>query len=437
MDEQNTGNKVELSHKSQLILIIMCWAVYTIAYIGRYTYTANGVPIMKYFSVNKEEFGLATTFFFFAYGAGQIINGIFCRKYNMRFMVSGALVVSGIINGAVFFGLPFSYIKYIWLVNGFCQSIFWSSLIRILSCYLDGKNMKTAMLVMSTCVTIGTLVIYGISALFALFDGFKYTFLLAAALLTVMFCIWLIYYPFVTKNAKLENLPTHSEEEKTKEMVSEKVSGKKTKGTNAVYGFLFILVLFGVYAIISSYVKDGLTTWVPDILNKKYDLSDSLSIILTLVLPIFGLCGATIAVFMNKYIKDFSDMQGFFFVLSAVATLGIVLLFDSGLWYFVLILLGLVSLFMNGVNTIINNIFPLSVGKQHNAGMLAGVLNGACYVGSALSQYIIPLIEKAGGWGTVMNIFLYVFVGVTALSFILFIIRRIKERKINLLNNKM
>lgn len=437
MDEQNTGNKVELSHKSQVILIIMCWAVYTIAYIGRYTYTANGVPIMKYFSVNKEEFGLATTFFFFAYGAGQIINGIFCRKYNMRFMVSGALIVSGIINGAVFFGLPFSYIKYIWLVNGFCQSVFWSSLIRILSCYLDGKNMKTAMLVMSTCVTIGTLVIYGISALFALFDGFKYTFLLAAALLTVMFGIWLIYYPFVTKNAKLENLPTHSEEEKPKEKVSEKVSGKKTKGTNAVYGFLFILVLFGVYAIISSYVKDGLTTWVPDILNKKYDLSDSLSIILTLVLPIFGLCGATIAVFMNKYIKDFSDMQGFFFALSAVATLGIVLLFDSGLWYCVLILLGLVSLFMNGVNTIINNIFPLSVGKQHNAGMLAGVLNGACYVGSALSQYIIPLIEKAGGWGTVMNIFLYVFVGVTALSFILFIIRRIKERKINLLNNKM
>lgn len=434
MDERNTENKVELSHKSQLILIIMCWAVYTIAYIGRYTYTANGVPIMKYFSVNKEEFGLATTFFFFAYGAGQIINGIFCRRYNMRFMVAGALVVSGIINGAVFFGLPFQYVKYVWLVNGFCQSVFWSSLIRVLSCYLDGKHMKTAMLIMSTCVTIGTLVIYGISALFALFDGFKYTFLLASVLLAAMFVIWLIYYPFVTKNAKLENLPTHSEEEKPEETVSEKVSGKKTKGTNAVYGFLFILVLFGVYAIISSYVKDGLTTWVPDILNKKYDLSDSLSIILTLVLPIFGLCGATIAIFMNKYIKDFSDMQGFFFALSAVATLGIVLLFDSGLWYFVLILLGLVSLFMNGVNTIINNIFPLSVGKQHNAGMLAGVLNGACYVGSALSQYIIPLIEKAGGWGTVMNIFLYVFVGITALSFILFIIRRIKERKINLLN---
>lgn len=437
MDKQNMGNKIELTHKSQIILIIMCWAVYTIAYIGRYTYTANGVPIMKYYSANKEEFGLATTFFFFAYGAGQIINGIFCRRYNMRFMVAGALVVSGVINGAVFFGLPFSYVKYVWLVNGFCQSVFWSSLIRILSCYLDGKHMKTAMLIMSTCVTIGTLVIYGISALFALFDGFKYTFLLASVLLTVMFGVWLIYYPFVTKNAKLENLPTRSEEEKPEETVLENVSDKKAKGTNAVYGFLFILVLFGIYAIISSYVKDGLTTWVPDILNKKYDLSDSLSIILTLVLPIFGLCGATIAIFMNKYIKDFSDMQGFFFALSAVAMLGIVLLFDSGLWYLVLMLLGLVSLFMNGVNTIINNIFPLSVGKRHNAGMLAGVLNGACYVGSALSQYIIPLIEKAGGWGTVMNIFLYAFVGITALSFILFAIRRIKERKVNALSDKI
>ena len=84
MQQQTADRKVELSSKMQFILIFLCWAVYTVAYIGRYSYTANGVPIMKYFEVNKDEFALATTFFFFAYGAGQILNGLLCRKYPMK-----------------------------------------------------------------------------------------------------------------------------------------------------------------------------------------------------------------------------------------------------------------------------------------------------------------------------------------------------------------
>lgn len=432
MDKQNTDNKVELTHKSQIILIIMCWAVYTIAYIGRYTYTSNVGPITKFYGVDKDEFGLATTFFFFAYGAGQILNGIFCRRYNMRYMISGALVVSGLINGAVFFGLPFVYIKYVWLINGLCQSVFWASLVRILSCYLDGKHIKTAMLVMSTCVTIGTLLIYGISALFALFDGFKYTFLLAFVTLTGMFVIWLLYYPFITKNARLENIPARANNEDVSATSSDEITNKEKTGNRAVIfsGIFMIIALFAIYAVVSSFAKDGLTTWVPLILNDKYDMPDSLSIILTLVLPIFGLCGATLAIFLNKYIKNNSDMQGVFFTLSAVTVLGIVFLFKTDLWYLVLILLGLVSLFMNGVNNVITNIFPLSVGKKHNAGLIAGVLNGACYVGSALSQYIIPLIEKSGGWDTVMNVFLYAFVAISVFSFLLFLIRQIKNRKV-------
>ena len=181
MQQQTTDRRVELSNKTQFILIFLCWAVYTVAYIGRYSYTANGVPIMKYFSVNKDEFALATTFFFFAYGVGQILNGIFCRRYPMKYMISGALLLAALINGLVFFGLPFKFIKYLWLVNGLCQSVFWASLLRILSCYLDEKHMNKAVIIMSTPVTLGTLLVYGLSALFALFDGFKLAFLIAFA----------------------------------------------------------------------------------------------------------------------------------------------------------------------------------------------------------------------------------------------------------------
>ena len=135
-------------------------------------------------------------------------------------------------------------------------------------------------------------------------------------------------------------------------------------------GIFYMLILFCFYAIVSNYVKDGLTTWVPQILNEQYNLDDSLSIILTLVLPILGLCGAVSAVFINKFVKNHSDLLGVFFALSTVTILGIQLLFETDLWYLALLLFGLVSLFMNGVNNVITNMFPLHDCRAIKRGLL-------------------------------------------------------------------
>ena len=196
---------IKLSNKKQITLIIICWAIYTVAYLGRYSYTSNGVPIKRFYEVSSDEFSLATTFFFFAYGAGQILNGLLCRKYNMRFMLFGALVISSAINLSVYLGLPFYLIKYLWLVNGLCQAVFWPSLLRILSCYLDEKHMKTAVVMMSTTMSIGTFLSFGTSALFALFDGFKYSFLFAAVCMTIIAVLWVLLYGNLTENARIEN----------------------------------------------------------------------------------------------------------------------------------------------------------------------------------------------------------------------------------------
>lgn len=429
MEQQTADRKVELSNKTQFILIFLCWAVYTVAYIGRYSYTANGVPIMKYFSVNKDEFALATTFFFFAYGAGQILNGILCRKYPMKYIISGALLLSAVINGLVFFGLPFTFIKYIWLVNGICQSVFWASLLRILSCYLDEKHMNKAVIIMSTPVTLGTLLVYGMSSLFALFDGFKLAFLVAFIAMSSVGVLWFFLFPKVTQKARLENMPTVPPS--SGENASETAKSESAKRSSFVRsGMLYMLILFCVYAIVSNYVKDGLTTWVPQILSEQYHLDDSLSIILTLVLPILGLCGAIFAVFINKFVKNHSDLLGVFFGLSAVTVLGIQLIFKTDMWYLALLLFGLVSLFMNGANNIITNMFPLHVGKQYNSGMLAGLLNGACYVGSTLSQYLIALIAIAGDWTAVINVFFWLCIGITAFSAVMLLIRILFTRKV-------
>ena len=65
---------------------------------------------------------------------------------------------------------------------------------------------------------------------------------------------------------------------------------------------LVTLILFGLFMAICNLIKDGLNTWVPQILKDTYNFKDSLSIILTLVLPILGMFGAIFVVVLNKVV---------------------------------------------------------------------------------------------------------------------------------------
>ena len=51
-------------------LITMCWLLYTAAYLGRYSYSTNLLPLSLHYGQSEDSVALATTFFFFAYGAG-------------------------------------------------------------------------------------------------------------------------------------------------------------------------------------------------------------------------------------------------------------------------------------------------------------------------------------------------------------------------------
>ena len=70
-----------LSNKKSNFLIFICWAAYTAAYVGRLNYNASMVEILSQLGTTKEAAGTVSSFFFFAYGAGQFVNGILSKKY--------------------------------------------------------------------------------------------------------------------------------------------------------------------------------------------------------------------------------------------------------------------------------------------------------------------------------------------------------------------
>ena len=73
-------NKKKLENQ----LILLCWLVYTCSYIGRLSYNSNINQIGNEFNLTYGQTGLVTTFFFFAYGIGQVVNGFLCKILRFR-----------------------------------------------------------------------------------------------------------------------------------------------------------------------------------------------------------------------------------------------------------------------------------------------------------------------------------------------------------------
>lgn len=415
------AKQLTLKRKQQILIVIAC-LVYSFAYTGRYSYNANIAPIMAFYNVTRAEAGLTGTFFFFAYGAGQLIHAIFCRFYPRKYIIPGVLGVSAILNIAVFCGVPFGAIKYLWLLNGICQSVLWPTLVLVLSDTMDSVMMKRAVFAMSLTVVIGTVISYGGSAIFNLFDLFRDAFLLGAVLMVAIGIAWLIGYDVLTiENAGLAEAHAASSEATTAG------GGSRKRAANGALIGLFAVC--GLFMAVDNFVKDGLNTWTPVILKERFGVGDSLSIVLTVALPFCGVFGAMLALRMNRKIKDFRALSGSLLLLLSVCICGILLSMKLESMVLTVAFLGVVSCFAHGINSIMTSIMPFAMRDKVNPGFLAGLMNSAGYVGSTASAYGLGVIADRTDWNTVMYILLFASVGVTLLAWGTVLLGQLRKRR--------
>lgn len=389
--------------KQQLLILLAC-LTYSFAYTGRYSYNANITLITAFYGVSNSEAGLIGTVFFFAYGVGQLTHAFLCRYYPKRYIIPGVLAISAILNLAVFVGVPFAAFKYLWLVNGICQSVLWPTLILTMSDNLEPCMMRHATFVMSLTPVIGTVITYGGSALLNLFGQFRAAFLLGACLMLAIGLTWLILYEKLTPPV----------EQATKQTPAAGEPAKQTK--TAARAPIGVIAVCGVLSAVDNFVKDGLNTWTPAILKSRFGLGDSLSIILTVALPFCGMFGAMLALRMNRKIKDFRALCGCFLVCLCLCIGGILLGMQGNSAAVTILFLGIVSCFAHGINSIMTSIMPFALRDSVNAGLLAGLLNSAGYIGSTASAYGLGLLSDNGGWNAVMNTLLFVAIGATVLA---------------------
>ncbi len=382
--------------RASMALIWLCWFNYSCAYVGKLSYAASINQIIGEFGVTHSEAGLVSTFLFFAYGAGQFVNGLLCKKYNIKWTVFFSITVSGLINLVVALTPSFEIIKYLWLINGFLLSMLWPCQIRLLTETLSKKYMARTGIIMGSTVAVGTVAVYLMSALFTKVNMFRLTFVMSAILLPASALLWLLTVSKIVKKISFAS-PLEEDEEETVAPVGV-VQDTTTMSKRALRLSIVMLALF---AFFGNLIKDGLTTWVPSILLEQYDLGAAFSIVLSLALPFVTLLSNPFAIAFHKKLSDFVLQCAAVFLMSGTI-IGIVIgSLSFGQVIITLICFALVCFLLASSHSVITSHFPLFMKGKINSGMLAGVLNGFAYLGSTVSSYGLGLVRELAGWDAV------------------------------------
>lgn len=397
-----------LEKKQANLLILGCWLVYTAAYVGRLDYSASMVKIISELGITNDQGGFVYSCFALTYGIGQLINGLMCRRYNPKFVITGALSVSAVVNFLMPLSGDYRVMAALWLINGMAQSMLFSLLIRTLSRNIPGDTLSKAIYVMSSTVAAGTASAYGLSALFVALDLWKVTFFIASALMTAAAITW------VRIMTKIEAPAARGALEEADSPQQEEARGAAS-GPKAPAHSLFIvtLVFVAVTAVANGFIKDGVNNWLPKILRDEFGVSDSLSIVLTLLLPVFSIFGSIIARKLYCALKNHLLINGIFYSAGFLFSLVIFLIYPMRMVIPTMALFIALACMMAAINNVITSMFPLDHRDQMDSGLLAGLLDTLCYVGSSAAGILLGKLSQSLGWSTVIMT-LFLFAGVSA-----------------------
>ena len=120
---------------------------------------------------------------------------------------------------------------------------------------------------------------------------------------------------------------------------------------------------------------------------------------------------------MQKKVNSFVGSCTILCAVSSTLIAAVLGLLGTGLLPVTIGCFAIVSCLMAGVNNIITSMVPLNLKKNGaNSGLLAGLLNGCCYLGSTISSYGLGAVADGFGWRAVFVLLLSVGGFVTAIG---------------------
>ena len=357
---------------------------YMISYITRINYGAIISEMEHATSFSKSMLSMAITGSFITYGIGQIISGVLGDKFSPKKLVSLGFTITIVMNLLIpLCGSPYLMLA-VWCINGFAQSFMWPPIVKLMTSYFSNEDYVKASVVVSWGSSFGTIIVYLLSPVLILLLGWKFVFVFSAICGACMLFLWNRHGVDVSIAPKLS-------------------AEKKARGNVSVL-FTPHMICIMLAIVLQGMLRDGVTTWMPSYISDTYNLSNVISILTGVVLPIFSIVcfKVTSKLYQSKF-KNPLVCAGVIFGVGMLAAVALIL-FSGKVAALSVFCSALLTGCMHGVNLMLICMLPPLFQKHGNVSTVSGVLNSCTYVGSAISTYGIALISENYSWGVTISI---------------------------------
>ena len=365
-------------------LTALCCLAYFSSYLTRLNYGAALAEIITDLSITKEVASLAVTGNFITYGAGQLFSGVLGDRISPRRIIAFGLAATSLVNGAVALSSSIAVMTLLWWANGFFQSMLWPPLVRIMAQHLSHEEYGAACVLVSAASSVGTVAVYLVVPACIWLASWRFSFLLAAAWGLLSVALWLRGTRPMALDASARRAPTSG--------------GPRTQRSSLPRLLLTAGLLPVLPAIVAQGVlRNGLVTWAPTYLVENYHLSTSISILTSVLLPIFSMFSVALTQRLLTRLRNEIRTGAAVFALALAAAGALALPWQPGA-VFSAFLIAVITGCMYGVNRVLSTHVPAYFGAYGCVSTMSGLLNALTYLGSALSTYGIAAVSTAWGW---------------------------------------
>lgn len=377
-----------VKNKKLNTVLALCWITYVFAYLCRLNLSTVLDKAAVGMNVTVEYLGIASSIYFGTYAVGQLLNGIVGDRVSPHKYIMLALLMTGTINTVL--GLQSSGVVFLllWGINGFCQSMFWSTLLRLLSFYSGDHEKKHVSTVMTTCSVTG----YFLSwvALGYLFKPFSFRpyFAVPGVLALCLIPVWAVlsgkleFGKAVSQRAKTPPLPVVA-----REFVRDR---------------LFYVCLLGM---IIGAIREGAVFWMPTIFTTVLNRGSD-SMFYLMLMPLAMLLGVffaqwTLGVFCDNIKYAMLTTMG-----CSVLIATFLMLTSKHTSPLTVILIALLIASVNASNWFNISYFPLCFSERNIVSTLIGTFDFSSYMGASLMSGTLGMLLSRYGWKSLTMVWL-------------------------------
>jgi OPA family glycerol-3-phosphate transporter-like MFS transporter len=370
-----------------------------VAYLCRVNLSTVLDKLANGLGVSVEYLGIASSVYFVTYAVGQLLNGTIGDRVNPYRFLMLALTMTGSIN--LILGLQTSGLLFLilWGLNGFCQSMFWSTLLRLLSFHAVEGQRKNVSTVMSTCSVTGYLLSWVVLSTLFQPCGYRPYFLVPGVIALVLVAAWYILsqrLPFTGVSG--DRAPTPPLPQVAREFVNDQL--------------FFICMLCALVGAI----QEGAVFWLPLIFTNVLDLG-SHSLLYLVMVPLAKLTGVFLARAVLSAFRD-DARRAMLIMLSAACVIAGALVLTSQHTSFMTVLLiaGLIAV-INAGNWYMISYLPLYFSERNIVSTLVGTFDFSTYIGASLMSGSLGVLLSRYGWVILPLMWLVLAVAGLALAF--------------------